>query len=104
MAKSKWPNRNIAARSFHQLRRFCHLINVDKVFGTHNKGFGDDPFIMPVDPTDVPVAFSAWAYAEERCQVLGAKTPLVFPPEWENVTADQVGTAISIVGVEPSKR
>ena len=35
MAKSKWPNRNIAARSFHQLRRFCHLINVDKVFGTH---------------------------------------------------------------------
>src|ERR1019366_5899290 len=39
MAKSKWPNRNIAARSFHQLRRFCHLINVDKVFGTHSGRF-----------------------------------------------------------------
>src|ERR1035437_1069607 len=37
MAKSKWPNRNIAARSFHQLRRFCHLINVDKVFGTRRR-------------------------------------------------------------------
>src|SRR5450756_2813914 len=36
MAKSKSPNRNLAARSFHQLRRFCHLINVDKVFGTHS--------------------------------------------------------------------
>jgi hypothetical protein len=41
------------------------------------KGFGDDPFIVPVDPNDTPVGFWAWAYAEERCQVLGAKTPLV---------------------------
>ena len=68
------------------------------------KGFGDDPFIVPVESTDAPVAFSAWAYAKERCDVLGAKTPLVFPPEWENVTADYIGKTISIVGVEPSKR
>src|SRR5664280_3306822 len=36
MAKSKWPNRNVAARTFRQLRRFLHNINADKVFGTHN--------------------------------------------------------------------
>src|SRR5665647_95544 len=27
---------NTAARSLRQLRRFCHLINADKVFSTHN--------------------------------------------------------------------
>ena len=36
------------------------------------EGFGDDPFVVPVDPNDAPVAFTAWAYAKERCQVLGA--------------------------------
>jgi hypothetical protein len=36
------------------------------------KDFGDDPYIMPVDPNDSPVGFSAWEYAKERCQVLGA--------------------------------
>jgi hypothetical protein len=41
------------------------------------KGFGDDPFIMPVDPDDAPVSFSAWEYAKGRCEVLGAKTSLV---------------------------
>ena len=39
------------------------------------RGFGDDPLIMPVDPNDAPVGFSAWAYAEERCQMLGAVMP-----------------------------
>jgi hypothetical protein len=36
------------------------------------KGFGDDPFILPVDPDEAPVSFSAWAYAKERCEALGA--------------------------------
>ena len=66
------------------------------------EGFGDDPFVMPVDPNDAPVAFSACAYAKERCQVLG-RTPLVFPADWEDVTADQAGAVISIVGVKPPK-
>ena len=26
--------------------------------------FGDDPFIVPVDPNDAPVAYSAWGYAK----------------------------------------
>src|SRR6267142_2207136 len=35
MAKPGRPERNRAARSFRQLRRFYHVINSDKVFGTH---------------------------------------------------------------------
>ena len=35
MARPGWPERNKAARSFRQLRRFLHVINPDKVFGTH---------------------------------------------------------------------
>src|SRR5450755_1950277 len=36
MARPGWPERNKAARSFRQLRRFLHVINPDKVFGTHS--------------------------------------------------------------------
>src|SRR5713101_4865847 len=37
MARPGWPERNKAARSFRQLRRFLHVINSDKVFGTHKR-------------------------------------------------------------------
>ncbi|SRR6266851_2571264 len=40
MARPGWPERNKASRSFRQLRRFHHVINSDKVFGTHN-GFAE---------------------------------------------------------------
>ena len=40
MARPGRPERNRAARSFRQLRRFHHLINSDKVFGTHKSGTG----------------------------------------------------------------
>jgi hypothetical protein len=33
-------------------------------------GFGDDPFVVPVDPKDASVRFSAWEYAKERCAVI----------------------------------
>src|SRR5258708_15277479 len=36
MARPGRRERNRAARSFHQLRRFHHVINSDKVFGTHS--------------------------------------------------------------------
>src|SRR2546430_11126319 len=36
MVRPGWSERNRAARSFCQLRRFHHVINSDKVFGTHN--------------------------------------------------------------------
>jgi hypothetical protein len=32
--------------------------------------FGEDPYIKPDDPAAARVAFSAWDYAKERCQVL----------------------------------
>src|SRR3982074_1772608 len=37
MARPGWPERNRAVRSFRQLRRFHHVINSDKVFGTHRE-------------------------------------------------------------------
>jgi xanthine dehydrogenase YagR molybdenum-binding subunit len=37
MARPGRSERNRAARSFGQLRRFRHVINSNKVFGTHNK-------------------------------------------------------------------
>src|SRR5450755_1956345 len=36
MARPGRPERNRAARSFRQLRRFHHAINSNKVFGTHS--------------------------------------------------------------------
>lgn len=33
-------------------------------------GFGDDPFILPVDSNDAPVAFSAWKYARDRSAIM----------------------------------
>jgi cold shock protein len=39
MARPGRPERNRAARSFRQFRRFHHVINTDKVFGTHSYGF-----------------------------------------------------------------
>src|SRR3981081_538201 len=35
MARPRQPERNRTARSFGQLRRFHHVINSDKVFGTY---------------------------------------------------------------------
>jgi hypothetical protein len=37
MVRPGRPERNRAARSFRQLRRFHRVINSDKVFGTHNR-------------------------------------------------------------------
>src|SRR5258708_23245192 len=38
MARPRRQERNRTARSFHQLRRFHHLINSDRVFGTRRCG------------------------------------------------------------------
>jgi transposase InsO family protein len=37
MARPERPERNRAARSFRQLKRFLHVINSNEVFGTHNR-------------------------------------------------------------------
>jgi hypothetical protein len=62
--------------------------------------FGEDPFVVPVDPNDAPAAFTASNYAKQRCQVLGAKPPILIPAD-EDMTAQYTGTIISIVGVKP---
>jgi DNA topoisomerase-3 len=40
MARPQDQGINTAAQSLRQLRRFCHLINADKVFGTHKEMMG----------------------------------------------------------------
>ena len=32
--------------------------------------FGPDPFVVPLNPKDPEVEFSAWTYAKEQCQEL----------------------------------
>jgi hypothetical protein len=32
--------------------------------------FGEDPYIVAVDPTDERVTFSGWDYAKAQCEVL----------------------------------
>ena len=39
MAQPREQEAKIAAQSLNQLRRFCHLSNADKVFGTHRRAF-----------------------------------------------------------------
>src|SRR5260370_27388247 len=60
MASPGWPERNKATRSFRQLRRFLHVINSDKVFGTHVGGL-------------VAEVFHAVASLDQR-HALGGKT------------------------------
>jgi transposase-like protein len=51
MARPGRPERNRAARSFRQLRRFHHVINSNKVFGTHTAAeLAFDAFIESYTP------------------------------------------------------
>src|SRR6266849_2930311 len=53
MARLGWPERNRAARSFRQLRRFHHVINSDKVFGKtrRNNLWGGLAVLQTVGPS-----------------------------------------------------
>jgi hypothetical protein len=33
-------------------------------------GFGPDPFVVPLNPQDPDIEFSAWTYAKEKCKKL----------------------------------
>ena len=33
-------------------------------------GFGPDPFVVPLNPADPEIEFSAWTYAKKRCKHL----------------------------------
>jgi transposase, IS5 family len=71
MARPGRPERNRAARSFRQLRRFHHGINSNKVFGTHRR---TDLFrsrldqVINVDHALVKLARAIdWGFLEEKC-------------------------------------
>ncbi len=34
--------------------------------------FGPDPFVVPLNPKDAAVEFSAWTYAKEQCEHLAS--------------------------------
>jgi hypothetical protein len=60
-----------SARSFRQLRRFHHVINSDRVFGTHNRG---TTYVVPTRfrgnaislAHPLNVGLLGLSYAEER--------------------------------------
>src|SRR3984893_12793618 len=58
MARPGRTERNRAARSFRQLRRFHHVINSDKVFGTHNgarnRHFDNEKFCIDLNGPKTP--------------------------------------------------
>src|SRR5580693_5548903 len=61
MARPGRPERNRAARSFRQFRRFHHVINSDRVFGTHRSMSGDEKIIIPWRVIDGPESADAVA-------------------------------------------
>src|SRR5437899_10841200 len=46
MARPGWPERTKAARSLRQFKRFRHVINSDKVFGTHGLSSDDSRCVL----------------------------------------------------------
>src|SRR5258708_13405240 len=53
MARPGRPERNRTARSFRQLRRFHHVTNSDKVFGTHTLPQYSIQSLPPAGPQDL---------------------------------------------------
>ena len=51
--------------------------------------FGPDPFVVPLNPKDPEVEFSAWRYAKEQCQELVSlrRQPLL----WLNLHTVEIG-------------
>ena len=68
--------------------------------------FGDDPFIVRIDPND-PIHFSAWDYAKERSNDLTAsheaisKTELPVASDATAREGPKSGQGIIIVGAKP---
>ncbi len=48
-------------------------ITADELYNLY-VSFGEDPFIVTLDPKDEQATFSAWDYAKERSQVLAARS------------------------------
>src|SRR3984957_19053904 len=87
MARPGRPERNRAARSFGQLRRFHHGINSDKVFGTHT-GLNKPPIphlrkVLDKFPTYDRTTINAWEDVEFRQAVeKTGRKKLIFTALW----------------------
>src|ERR1700681_648318 len=93
MARPGRPERNRAARSFRQLRRFHHVINSNMVFGTHRVSArlqlecfisNSSPALQfgIVLPTIPPNGFMAWRYQyDDRPPVKTKPYSRSLPPE-----------------------
>src|SRR3974390_2790429 len=73
MVRPGWPRQTITARSSRQPRRFPHLINADKVFGTHS-----DP------SSDVRLTNCTFGFERNLVPVLSNPPP---PPHIERVVS-----------------
>src|SRR5260370_7544500 len=96
MARPGRPERNRAARSFRQLRRFHQVINSDKVFGTHSKkywyfdtpkpegGAQDLRYVGPVDDPEITKMVEAFkdlkADLKGRPRLVSTSTREPYPP------------------------
>src|SRR5450631_535936 len=116
MARPGRPERNKAARSFRQLRRFHHVINWDKVFGTHNGridvGFGRLRFgdaaitqkvvsqerLIAAIPTGHPLLESKKAL---KLRHIAQEPFIIYPNAPRPSYADQVLSFYSDQGLEP---
>src|ERR1019366_5714231 len=58
MARPARPERSRSARSSHQLSRFYHSINLDRVFGTHNHPGSDVKAIIVLEQINPPITYA----------------------------------------------
>src|SRR5258708_5495324 len=90
MAKPRRPERNGAARSFGQLRRFHHGINSDNVFGTH-RGERVVAVVQPRAGCTVDVA-AVSNFVKQR--VGSVKTPKQIEV-WDDLPRSKVGKVLT---------
>ena len=88
MVRPRRLERNTAARSFRQLKRFRHVINSDEVFGTHNTFWNPGP--APARPLEViaPAGFESYfielaeASDPHRGSGLATKYGVTYSSDW----------------------
>jgi hypothetical protein len=70
--------------------------------------FGDDPFVVRLDPNTEPIPFSAWVYAKERSDALTADKATSKTAQVANDAsarkAPKSGQGIIIVGARPPNK
>ena len=55
-----------------ELNTMCKPGTTSKALYELYIAFGPDPFVVPLNPKDPDVEFSAWTYAKEQCERLAS--------------------------------